>query len=200
MVAIGLCRVQASLGTKSNRSWSVQRNVENRLTFQTELRGPQDLLKLNHAAHPESNDRNRALEARTQSRLYSRNEPVLTGGETTVLDGATVLSDDVIGGGEVAEMVQGQVKSDSDLGIHSRVEEGQETGNARRVPPVPLEVRGDRTLGHNIDTGIPHPSISKVGSAGVKGTGSVGVGEDSVTGLKERQGGEHRADLWSFPR
>jgi len=90
--------------------------------------------------------------------------------------------------------------SDRDPRAHARVEEGQETSNARRVPPVSLEVRGDGTLGHDIDTGFPHPCIGKVGSAGVKGTGSVGVGEDGVTGLKERQGGEHSADLWSFPR
>jgi len=90
--------------------------------------------------------------------------------------------------------------SDSDPGAHARVEEGQKASDARRAPPVPLEVRGDGTLGHDIDTGFPHPSIGKVSSAGIKGTRSVGVGEDSVTGLKERQSGEHRADLWSFMR
>ena len=36
-----------------------------------------------------------------------RNEPVLARGERTVLDGTTVLSDDVVGSGEVAEMIQG---------------------------------------------------------------------------------------------
>ena len=86
------------------------------------------------------------------------------------------------------------------MGVHVLEEDIQEDRNARGISPVSLEASADGKLRHDIDTGVPHSSISKVSSAGIKGTGSVGVGEDGVTGLKERQGGEHRADLWSFVR
>jgi len=106
--------------------------------------------------------------------------------------------------GKNLKTIRGQVISATISGggilLEAHVLEGdiQEDRNARSVPPVPLEVSANGELRHNVDTGIPHPSVSKVGSAGVKGTGSVGVGEDGVTGLKQRQGSERRADLWSF--
>jgi len=86
------------------------------------------------------------------------------------------------------------------LEAHVLEEDIQEDRNAGSVPPVPLEVSADGELRHDVDTSIPHPSVGKVSSSGIKGTRSVGVGEDSVAGLKERQSGEHRADLWSFMR
>ena len=80
------------------------------------------------------------------------------------------------------------------LEVHVLEEDIQEDRNARGISPVSLEASADGKLSHDIDT------VSKVSSAGIKGTRSVDVGEDGVTGLKERQGGEHRADLWSFVR
>jgi len=40
------------------------------------------------------------------SKQALRNELVLARGESAVLDGTAVLSDDVVGGGEVAEIIQ----------------------------------------------------------------------------------------------
>ena len=79
---------------------------------------------------------------------------------------------------------------------HVRVEEFQEVGNSRWVPPVPLKVSSDGELGQDYDTGFSHPSIREVSRAGIKRAGSVGVGEDGIPGLEERQGSKHRADLW----
>jgi len=78
---------------------------------------------------------------------------------------------------------------------HVLEENIQEARNARGVPPVPLEVSTGGKLWHNVDTGFPHPGIGKVSGADIESAGSVGVGEDGVTGLKEGQSGEHRADL-----
>ena len=78
---------------------------------------------------------------------------------------------------------------------HVLEEKLQEACDTRRVPPVPLEVTNDRTLGDDVDTSLPHASIGKVGGAGIRGTGSVGVGEDGETSLKEGETNEHGTNL-----
>jgi len=94
-----------------------------------------------------------------------------------VLDGATVLPNDTVDSGEVLE---------------EKVQEGR---NARSVPPISLEISSDGELGHDVDTSFPHTSIGMISSASIEGTRGVGVGEDSVTGLKKGQRDEHGANI-----
>jgi len=79
--------------------------------------------------------------------------------------------------------------------VHALEEEGQENGDTRGVSPVPLKISSNRKLGQDVNTGIPHTSIGEVSSAGIKSAGSIGVGENSVTGLKEGERNEHGANL-----
>jgi hypothetical protein len=81
-----------------------------------------------------------------------------------------------------------------------REEEFQEGRIASGVPPVPLEITSDGSLWHNVDTGLPHASIGMLSSADIDSTRSVGVGKDGVTGLEEREGDEHGANLRLFAR
>lgn len=63
-------------------------------------------------------------------------------------------------------------------------EEVQEGGDARGVPPVPLEIGGDGELGQDVDTSIPHAIIGEVSGTGFDSAGSIGIGEDGIPGLK----------------
>ena len=78
---------------------------------------------------------------------------------------------------------------------HVREEEFQEGRIASGVPPVPLEITSNGTLGHDIDTGLPHASIGMLSSADIDSTRSIGVGKDSVAGLEEGERDEHGANL-----
>jgi len=62
---------------------------------------------------------------------------------------------------------------------------------------VPL-ISNDRELGHDVGTSIPHPSVGEVGSTGIEGPRSIGVGENCVTGLEQGERHKHRADLRVF--
>ena len=84
------------------------------------------------------------------------------------------------------------------MGSHVLGDEVQENSSTRSIPPVPLEIRGDGELGHNVDASIPHTSISLVSRAGINGAGSICVGEDSVTSFEKGEGGEHGANLRWF--
>ena len=71
-------------------------------------------------------------------------------------------------------------------------EEIQEGTNPRSVPPVPLEISSDIQPGQDVDTGIPHASISEVSGPGA---GSICAGKDSVTSAKEGERDERGTNL-----
>ena len=71
------------------------------------------------------------------------------------------------------------------MGSHVLGDEVQENSSTGSVPPVPLKIRSDGELGHNVDASIPHASIGIVSGAGIDSAGSIRVGEDSIAGLKE---------------
>ena len=71
------------------------------------------------------------------------------------------------------------------MGSHVLGDEVQENSSTGSVPPVPLKIRSDGELGHNVDASIPHASIGIVSRAGIDSAGSICVGEDSVAGLEE---------------
>ena len=48
------------------------------------------------------------------------------------------------------------------LGVHVLEEDIQEDRNARGISPVSLEVSTDGELRHDMDTGVPHPSIPRL--------------------------------------
>ena len=119
-----------------------------------------------------------------------------------------MLADDTSDGGEEPKIMRGHRSSVMFQVVivagqllpreHVLEQEIQEPSNPRRVIPVPLEISNDRELGHDVDTSIPHPSIGEVGSAGIEGPRSIGVGENRVTGLKQGERHKHRADLRVF--
>ena len=71
------------------------------------------------------------------------------------------------------------------MGSHVLEDEVQENSSTGSVPPVPLKIRSDGELGHNVDASIPHTSIGIVSRAGINSARSIRVGEDSVAGLEE---------------
>ena len=134
--------------------------------------------------------RDQPLEKEDTNFKRASSELVLAGDESTVLDRTTVLSDDVVDGGEEPKAIRCYVSGDSKkvslfVGAHVLEEKVQEGRNAGRVPPVPLEIGDDGKLGQDVNTSIPHTSIGAVSGAGIESTRSIGVGEDGVTSLKK---------------